>query len=115
MHLLLFFGIFVLLNFLVWISTNYQLVEGANYKKAMIASLTLSVPISILAFHGTKIGYDYFGSAWSVRLAIFGVSYLVFPFMTYFFLKESPFSFKTMTCILLSVIIICIQVFWSDN
>jgi len=115
MHLLLFFGIFILLNFLTWISTNYQLMEDASHKKAMIACLVLSIPISILAFHGTRIGYNHFGSAWSVRLAAFGISYSVFPFMTYFFLRETPFSFKTMTCILLSVTIICIQVFWPDN
>lgn len=115
MQLLLFLGIFILMNFLIWISTNSQLMDNANQKAALTFCILFAIPISLLAFYGTKIGYAHLGSAWSVRLMAFGVSYMVFPFMTYFFLNESPFNLKTMVCIALSFVIICIQTFWPHN
>lgn len=115
MQLILFFGTFIVLNFLVWISANAQLIPGSNTKTTLTLAVVLAIPISLLAYYGTKIGYGYFGSAWSVRLSVFGISYLVFPFMTYFYLSESPFQIKTMICILLSIAILCVQVFWPHN
>ena len=115
MNLLLFFGIFILMNFLIWMATNSQLIEGADQKKSLIICIVLAVPISLLAFYGTKVGYVSLGSAWSVRLTTFGISYLVFPFMTYFYLSESPFNLKTMICIVLSVAIICVQTILPNN
>ena len=115
MQFILFFSTFILLNVLVWISTNAQLVEGANQRSTLIAAVVLAIPISLLAYYGTRIGYEYFGTAWSVRLSVFGISYLVFPFLTYFYLNESPFQAKTVLCILLSIAILCVQVFWPHN
>ena len=76
--------------------------------------MILSMPTSFLAFYATKIGYAHYNSLWTVRLLGFGVSYLVFPVMTYFYLDESPFDTKTTLCIVLSLMIICIQVFWKN-
>jgi len=115
MQIILFFGIFVFMNFLIWVSTNGQLIKNADQGKALLFCVTFAIPISLLAFYGTRIGYEQLGSAWSVRLAAFGISYLVFPFMTYFYLNESPFNLKTMVCILLSFAIVCIQAFWPHN
>ena len=115
MQLLLFFITFITLNFLVWISANAQLIDGADTRTTLTGAVVLAIPISLLAYYGTKVGYAYFGSAWSVRLSVFGISYLVFPFMTYFYLNESPFQAKTMLCILLSIAILCVQVFWPHN
>ena len=99
---------------MIWVSTNAQLMENADPKRSLVYSLIFSVPISLLAFYGTKIGYDSLGSAWSVRLAAFGLSYAVFPIMTYVFLGESPFEIKTMICIFLSITIICVQTLWPQ-
>ena len=115
MQILLFLGTFVLMNVLIWFSTNAQLVKGADQNKALLFCIFFAIPISLLAFYGTKVGYGWRGSAWSVRLAAFGISDLVFPFMTYFYLNESPFNLKTMVCIVLSFAIICIQAFWPNN
>lgn len=115
MQILLFFGIFIFMNFLIWVSSNSQLIKGADQGKALLLCVVFAIPISLLAFYGTRIGYAHLGSAWSVRLTAFGISYLVFPFMTYFYLNESPFNLKTVICILLSFAIICIQTFWPHN
>ena len=115
LNLFLFFLTFLLLNIGTWLATNYQLIEGVERSKAFWVSMGLSIPISILAFYGTKFGYDSLGSAWSVRLSAFAVSYAVFPFLTYVFLKETPFDLKTMLCVLLSVAIVGIQILWPNS
>ena len=102
MHYLLIVGIFIFMHCLVWISCNLQLIDGFKADKALFISIILAIPISLLAFWATKISYNITGSAWSVRLLAFGVSYLTFPILTWFFLQESPFNLKTMICIILS-------------
>jgi hypothetical protein len=74
--------------------------------------IILAIPTSILAFYGYKHGYYAFQSFWSVRLIAFGVSYLVFPIMTWVFLSETPFKLSTIICIVLSIAIVAIQLFW---
>ena len=73
--------------------------------------LCASVPISLCAYYASRLGYGELGdSAWGVRFLAFGTSYLVFPVLTYLMLGESMFTFKTMICVALSVIIISIQI-----
>tara|TARA_R110000751_G_scaffold46421_4_gene104498 strand:+ start:346 stop:531 length:186 start_codon:yes stop_codon:yes gene_type:complete len=60
-----------------------------------------------------KFAVEEMGEAWGPRLLGFGLSYLVFPFLTYYYFGESVFSPKTLICIILSVIIVGIQVFWK--
>jgi hypothetical protein len=44
----------------------------------------------------------------------FGMSYLIFPLLTWILMKESPFNLKTMTCIALSFAIIGVQL-WNPK
>jgi len=110
----LFFTIFLftLLHIMVWFSANLQLVDtDINYHPLLVA-IVLSIPITLCAFYATRVGYVVFEeSLWSVRFLAFGVSYFVFPVLTWYFLGESFFTFKTIVCTLLSVLIVCIQVF----
>ena len=115
MQYFLIFLIFGVMHCFVWVSTNWQLVEGTNKSHALIASLILAIPISMLAFYGTKVAYATFESAWSIRLLVFGISYLTFPIMTWVFLHETPFTLKTSICIALSVLIILVQLFVPNS
>jgi hypothetical protein len=45
----------------------------------------------------------------STRFLFFGLSYLVFPVLAYYFLRESPFTMKTVISTILSITIIYIQ------
>ena len=115
MNLFLTLVLFLVTNVLIWFATNYQLVENADKSSAFRICLILSIPISIGAFYATKFGYEALGEAWAVRLIAFGISYAVFPILTYILLGESPFNAKTMTCIILSAAIVGIQVFWRNS
>lgn len=115
MNLFITLALFLVTNILIWFATNYQLVENADKHAALKICLILAIPISLGAFYGTKFGYEALGEAWGVRLLAFGISYAVFPVLTYLLLNESPFNAKTMTCIILSAAIVGIQVFWQNS
>ena len=100
---------FIMLHMLFWYSSNYQLIEGAQEKTALIICIILSIPTSICCFYATKYAYNTIGTAWGVRLFGFGVGYLVFPILTWLHLSESPFNLKTLLSIGLAVVILCIQ------
>ena len=103
--------LFTLMHICVWWATNAQFIEGWTKLSAFLLSLSLSIPITFLAFFSSKYAYTALGEqVWSVRFLGFGISYLVFPLLTWFFLHETMFTWKTMSCIFLSFLIIYIQI-----
>ena len=101
--------IFFLTNIIIWYQLNSQLVwEWAKGPKAMWFSALLGIPISLLFWWATKIGYEGFGNLWSVRFMGFATSMLTFPVMTYFYLGEVV-TLKTAVTILLAIVIMILQ------
>ena len=94
---------------LIWYQLNSQLVWkwAEGYKSMWIMSL-LGIPISLLLWYCTKIGYSGFGNLWAVRFMGFATSMLVFPIMTYFYLGE-PMTLKVIITLLLAIIIMILQ------
>lgn len=114
MKTLIMIVLFMCIQTMVWFSTNLQLVKGFDENKAFIYCILMAIPISIISFYATKIGYSAFESLWSLKLTGQAVGYLIFPFLTWFFLSESPFNFKTMLCISLGLCIVLIQIFYPN-
>lgn len=110
MNLVYGFLLILTLQTLVWISVNGQFSEYLKSYNTFAICLTLAIPISICGYFGSRFLYNHFSSAWSIRFIGFGISYLVFPFMTWFLLGETMFTLKTTICIFLSFCIILIQV-----
>jgi len=116
MWLKLFYGVvlYIMLHIIVWFSSNLQFMKNDWASKSLYISLALSVPATLCAYFATKnVYYALYESAWSARFVGFGISYLVFPFLTWWLLKESMLTPKTIVCVALSVLIICIQIFWK--
>jgi hypothetical protein len=82
--------------------------EWAKGTKSMLIMSLLGIPISMLMWYCTKIGYIGFGNLWSVRFMGFATSMMVFPIMTYFYLSE-PMTLKTIITMGLAIIIMIIQ------
>jgi hypothetical protein len=99
----------------IWFSTNAQLIKGWEGSRSLFLSLALSIPITLMAYYATRFGYKALESLWSVRFLAFSLSYLVFPVLTWVFLKESPFTAKTVMCTVLSFAIVAIQLFLPDT
>ena len=115
MSLLIASSLLILSQVLIWYSTNAQLIDGWSKQKAFMLSMILAIPTSTLTFYATRYGFKAMGSLWSLRLLAFGLSYVVFPVLTWVLLKESPFNTKTMICIGLSFVIVAIQIFLPDT
>ena len=101
--------LFVLANIIIWYQLNSQLVwEWAKGTKSMWIMSLLGVPISLLLWYCTKLGYIGFGNLWAVRFVGFATSMLVFPIMTYFYLGE-PMTLKVWATLILALIIMILQ------
>ena len=111
----LMFCLFVLGHTFTWFANNSQLAWRFWENKMIFAAACFGVPALFCFWWATKIGYGEVKELWSVRMAAFGASYMIFPALTWFFLRESMFSPKTMICIMLSLTIVSIQAFWRTN
>ena len=108
-YVLITIGIFLLNNILIWYQLNSQLVwEWAKGTKSMWIMSLLGIPISLLLWYCTKIGYVGFGNLWAVRFMGFATSMMVFPIMTYFYLGE-PMTLKVIVTLILAIIIMLLQ------
>ena len=101
--------LFVIANIIIWYQLNSQLVwEWAKGTKSMWVMYLVGIPISLLLWYCTKIGYTGFGNLWAVRFMGFATSMLVFPIMTYFYLGE-PMTLKVIVTLILAIIIMLLQ------
>tara|TARA_R100001594_G_scaffold8882_1_gene22248 strand:- start:156 stop:500 length:345 start_codon:yes stop_codon:yes gene_type:complete len=108
-YILLTIGIFLLNNILIWYQLNSQLVwDWAKGTKSMWIMSLLGIPISLLFWYATKIGYVGFGNLWAVRFMGFATSMISFPIMTWLYLGET-ITLKTLVTILLAFIIMLLQ------
>ena len=108
-YIVLTIGIFLLNNILIWYQLNSQLVwDWAKGTKSMWIMSIMGIPISLLFWYATKIGYEGFGNLWAVRFMGFATSMMTFPIMTYLYLGEA-ITLKTIVTIILAIIIMLLQ------
>ena len=108
-YILITILIFFFNNILIWYQLNGQLVwDFWKSWKGIVCMLLMGIPISGLFYMGTRIGYDGFGSLWSVRLLGFATSMVTFPIITWFMLSEGV-TLKTGISILLAIVIMLLQ------
>ena len=101
--------LFLFTNVLVWFQLNSQLVwEWAKGYKSMWIMSLMGIPISLLFWWATKIGYQGLGTLWQTRLLAFATSMMIFPLMTWIYLGE-VITMKIGASILLAIIIIVLQ------
>ena len=102
--------LFFVCNIIIWYQLNSQLVwEWAKGYKSMWLMALLGIPISLLFWWATKIGYEGFGNLWAVRFMGFATSMMTFPIMTYLYLGE-VMTMKTILTLILALAIMLIQI-----
>lgn len=83
------------------------------YEKYPIPMLLVAIPISWLFIKSVNIFViEYGGEIYPSRLLGFGIGIITFVAMSWFLFKE-PITLKTLVCLLLAIVIICIQVYWK--
>ena len=97
----------------VWFEINSQFVWEYWKNKPLLSACIYAIPTSLCFWYATKIAYYELDSLWGPRFLAFSMSWMTFPFFTWYFLNESMFTTKTMICCGLAASIIGIQLFWK--
>jgi hypothetical protein len=102
--------IYILGSIFAFFQLNLQFINEAYKDKQIYLIFLTSYPISYAYYYSwTHFVNASGGSAWSARFIFFGLSYAIYPILTYIFLNETPFTLKTILCTILSVAILLIQ------
>ena len=105
--------LFLVGNIIAWFQFNAQFVWDWWKDKPIITNMMLAVPMGLCFWHAIKNIVLATNELWASKLIGFGVSNVVFAVLTYMLLKESMFTPKTLSCLLLAGMIIIIQIFWK--
>ncbi len=94
-----------------WYATNLQFVSEFWKGKVILPTLLFGLPCLLFFWWGTRFAMEASGELWTSRFVAAVFSYLTFPLMTWWYLGESMFTLKTMSCVFLAFCILMIQIF----
>lgn len=109
----LYYGLllFIIGQILAWFQSNSGIIVEENATKAMLIA-ACSAPLTTLCFaFGTKLMYEEVEALWSIRFMTFGIGYLIFIPLTWYFLGEGMFTAKNGISFLLCAALLLIQAF----
>ena len=106
-------ALFMIGQGLGWFQLNSQFVWKWWEGRPFLPLILFSIPAGLCFWYGMQLAYAEMGEIWGPRFLIFAVSYVTFPALTWYFLNESMFTAKTLTCVSLSFVIMAIQLFWK--
>lgn len=114
MHkLLLAISLFLGGQTLIWFQVNGQFLWPWFKRNPMILAIGMGAIISYMFIFATKYSYEYFdGLLWPGRFLGFGLGMVAYALLTSYFMNEG-ISLKTLTSLILSTGIICVQLFWK--
>lgn len=102
---------FIAGHVLGWYTHNLQFVNEFWKDKIVLPTILFGIPCLIAFWYGTKFAMEATPELWTSRFVAAVFSYLTFPLMTWWYLGESMFTFKTMSCVFLAFCILLIQIF----
>ena len=106
-------GLFIIGQIMAWFQSNSGIITEENATRAMFIAACFA-PITTLAFaYGTKLMYAEMDSLWSIRFITFGIGYLVFIPLTWYFLGEEMFTMKNGVSFCLALLLLFVQVFMN--
>lgn len=95
---------------------SYLQLQGqgkwAFFKNYPLLIAFLGLPIGYMLINSTRLINSHFDATWPGRLIGQGIGVIVFSLMSAILFKE-PITMKTAICIVLSLVIILINVFWK--
>jgi Kef-type K+ transport system membrane component KefB len=99
---------------LIWFQTNGQFIWKWFDKHPILLSVGLGSVISYMFIVGTKLMVGHFdGLLWPGRFMGFALGISSYAVLTWYFMGEG-ITLKTLTSLILSAGIICVQLFWKS-
>lgn len=98
---------------LIWFQTNGQFLWKWFEKNPLILSIVMGTTISYSFILATKYAVEHFdGLLWPGRFLGFALGISSYAILTWCFMGEG-ITWKTLTSLILSAGIICVQLFWK--
>ena len=85
MSALIFIPMFIVGHMLVWTQSNGQF-KWDFFKNNLWFTCLMGIPLSYIFITATKLGYEFFGNLWPLRIIGFSIGTIVFSFMTFYFM-----------------------------
>ena len=110
----IFYGflLFMVGQVLGWFQLNTQYLYEWWKNKPITSAICFGVPTSIMFWNAWRLTTAGFDSVWSSRFVGSATGFIVFPVLTWFLLGETMFTFKTMSCLALTLMILFIQIYY---
>ena len=102
-------GLFIAAQVLAWFQSNSGIIGGWLEQNYIYVALIFGPIVSVLFATGTKMLYTEGMPLWSIRFMTFGLGYLIFIPLTWYFLGEEVLTFKNAISFLLCLGLISTQ------
>lgn len=107
------FLLFTLAQSIAWFQINGQFLWTSFKEHPVIVAFTLGGISSLIFLTAANYAVEHFnGLLWPIRFITFGTGMVAFSILTYVMMGESM-NAKTLVSLLLSLAIICLQIFWK--
>jgi len=98
---------------LIWFQVNGQFLWSWFAKNPLFLSIVGGTTISYAFILATKFAFEHFdGLLWPGRFLGFALGISSYAILTWYFMGEG-INLKTLTSLILSIGIICVQLFWK--
>ena len=106
----LIFGIalFTIAQTLAWFQSNSGILGEPFKSNYLWIALIFGPIVSVLFAHATMYLYESL-NLWSIRFITFGIGYLIFIPLTWYFLGEEIFTLKNLISFILCVTLLSVQ------
>lgn len=101
--------LFSVAQILAWFQSNAGILGGKLQENYIYIALVFGPMVSLLFAHATKIMYAEFDSLWAIRFLTFGIGYIVFIPLTWYFLGEEIITLKNVISFILCLTLISLQ------
>ena len=111
----LIYGIFLFFvgQSFIWFQTNGQFVWPWFKKNPILVAVVGGSTISYVFIEATRLIAEYYGGQlWPGRFIGFTMGMISFSVLTYLIMDE-PLNTKTIIFLVLSLALICVQIFWK--
>ena len=112
MKFILSIAMFVAAQVLAWFQSNSGIIGEPFKSNYILIALIFGPIVSLLFARATMMLYEVM-PLWSIRFVTFGIGYLIFIPLTWYFLSEPVFTVKNAISFLLCLALISVQIFFK--
>ena len=102
-------ALFMIGHSLTWFQLNSHIAFEWWKGKEILSALVFGLPASLLFLVGWNIAIQESGELWLARFLGFCASWVPFPLLTWYFMNETPFTWRTIICFFLACCIMAVQ------